>query len=230
MCDKQGFVRNEAGDVIGKAELVPEGDREGLKTGPFADFPGSTVGQDGKVTCGDQGVVGRLIEGDGKKLFGKAVDEDGDVVDKNGNVLGKAERWEEEEVKKDVNPMSGLKVNKKGEVYDAGGELVGKLTEGLVSRCAGHSIDDDGDVVDQKGTSIGHVTLIQDIEEPEPEPEPEVETETEEEKEKRLQAEEDKELAEKMCTCIQQSLERIHPVLKMITEVRYTPCLMMAKS
>lgn len=81
MCDKQGFVRNEAGDVVGKAELVSEGDREGMKTGPFADFPDATVTKDGKVTS-SQGIIGRLVEGDGKKLFSKQVDEDGDVLDK----------------------------------------------------------------------------------------------------------------------------------------------------
>lgn len=218
MCDKQGFVRNESGDVVGKAELVSEGDREGLKTGPFADFPGSTVAKEGKVVYGET-VVGRLIEGDEKKLFGKAVDDDGDVLDKNGNVVGKAERWEEEEKQKDVHPLAGLKVNKAGEVYSADGELVGKLTEGVVSRCAGQKIDDDGDVVDQKGTSIGHVSLIEDIPEPEPEPEPEVEEETEEEKTARLEAEEEKKLAIRMSSCIQQSLDKIEPVLKRITEL-----------
>lgn len=147
MCDKQGFVRNEGGDVVGRAELVPEGDREGVKTGPFADFPDATVTKDGKVTSEQHGIVGRVTEGDVKKLFGKAVDEDGDVLDKNGNVLGKCERWEEEaveEAQKDVHPLAGLKVNKKGEVYDNNGELVGKLTEGLASRCAGQKIDEDG--------------------------------------------------------------------------------------
>lgn len=81
MCDKQGFVRNESGDVVGKAELVSEGDREGMKTGPFADFPDATVTKDGKVTS-SQGIIGRLIEGSADKLFSKQVDEDGDVLDK----------------------------------------------------------------------------------------------------------------------------------------------------
>jgi hypothetical protein len=218
MCDKQGFVRNEGGDVVGKAELVPEGDREGLKTGPFSDFSNCSVTKDGKITS-DQGIVGKLVEGDAKKLFGKPCDEDGDILDSNGTVIGKAERFEEEEAQKDVHPLSGMRVNKQGDVYDSNGELVGKLTEGLVSRCAGQKIDDDGDVVDQKGNGIGHVSLLDDIPEPEAEPEEEPEPEeTEEEKEKRLKAEEDKKLANSMSTCIQQSLEQISPILKRITE------------
>lgn len=362
MCDKEGFVRSEAGDIVGKAELVNEGDREGIKSGPFAGFPGCTVQKDGKASC-DQEVVGRLIAGDPKKLFGKDVDEDGDILDKNGNVLGKAERWEEpkpevqpkevspmsglkvnkdgevrnsdgdvigkltdgpfekcigkkidddgdvidqkgtaighvtlldeipvpkdvdpmsglkvnkdgevrsvdgnligkltdgvlekfvgqkiddhgdiihqkgitigdvtllEDIQqpKDVSPMAGLKVNKNGEVDNADGDLVGKLTDGLLTECARRKIDNDGDVVDSKGTAIGHVSILEDIPEPDPEPEPEPEAEpqpepeeTEEEKEKRLQEEQDKKLAIQMANCISQSLDRIRPILKMITEI-----------
>lgn len=42
-------------------------------------------------------IIGRIIEGDAKVLFGKPVDADGDILDRNGNTFGKAERWEEEE-------------------------------------------------------------------------------------------------------------------------------------
>ena len=126
MCDKLGCIRNEGGDVVGKAELVPQSEREGMKEGPFTDFEGCTVQKEGKVVTASGDVVGRLIEGDPKKLFGRAVDDDGDILDKNGNVLGKAERWEEPEVERDVNPMSGRKVNKKGEVVDENGDTIGK--------------------------------------------------------------------------------------------------------
>jgi hypothetical protein len=52
-------------------------------------------------------------------LAGKKVDADGDVLDKHGNVLGKAERYEEEEAvpepepeAEDVSILEGKKVNK----------------------------------------------------------------------------------------------------------------------
>lgn len=133
MCDKNGNVRNEAGDIIGKAELVPEAEREGEKTGPFADFDNPTVTKDGKVTDAKGTVIGRLIQGDAKMLFGKPVDSDGDVLDKNGNTLGKAERWEEEEKEMSKHPAAGRKVNKKGEVVDENGDTIAKLTDGYVS-------------------------------------------------------------------------------------------------
>lgn len=141
------------------------------------------------------------------------------VLDKNGNTLGKAERWEEEEKPKSKHPAAGRKVNKKGEVVDENGDLIAKLTDGSLQKCAGHEIDDDGDVVDGKGTTVGHVTLIEDIPEPEPEPVVEEPKESEEEIAERKQLEQDRKLAGQLAQCIDQSLESIKPILKMITDV-----------
>lgn len=56
-------------------------------------------------------VIGKVIEGDPKKLAGKSVDPEGDIIDKNGTVVGKAERWEEEEVPEEVVDKSILAVS-----------------------------------------------------------------------------------------------------------------------
>lgn len=226
MCDKNGNIRNEMGDIIGKAELVPEAEREGQKTGPFADFENPTVTKDGKVADERGVVIGRLVTGDAKLLFGKPVDPDGDILDKNGNTLGRAERWEEEEKEVDKHPAAGRKVNRKGEVVDEAGDVIAKLTEGEITKCAGKSIDNDGDVVDGKGKVVGHVTLLEDIPEPEPEPEPEqvVEEprESEEEIEQRRQAAQDKKLAGQLASCVEQSIDKIKPIMKMITDVSHS--------
>ncbi|KAI0201675.1 hypothetical protein F4808DRAFT_459799 [Astrocystis sublimbata] len=220
MCDKQGFIRNEGGDVIGKCELIPEAEREGMKEGPFTELSGCVVTKEGKVISGSGDVVGRLTSGDPHVLAGRPVDDDGDICDKNGNVLGHAERWEEPEVEKDVNPMSGRKVNREGNVVDENGDIIGKLTTGELSQCAGKKIDDDGDVIDQKGNVMGHCSLLQDIPEPEeePEPEPEPEGETDEEREERLRKEQDAKIAQQISYCIEQSLDKIRPILRMIVE------------
>lgn len=211
MCDKNGNIMSESGDVLGKAEVVPEGEREGSKEGPFADLEGLTVAKDGKVVTASGDVVGRLTSGDPKTLFGRSVDQDGDVVDKNGNVLAKAERWEEPEEEKKQGPMAGRKVNREGNVVDEDGNIIGKLTSGDITTCAGKEIDDDGDVINSKGNTVGHVALLEDIP---PEPEPE---ETEEQKKEREQAENDKKLAAQLGYSIEQSLDKIKPILKMIT-------------
>lgn len=99
--------------------------------------------------------------------------------------------------------------------------MIAKLTDGDVGKCAGKEIDEDGDVYNTKGQVIGHVTLLEDIPpepEAEPEPEPEI-TETPEEIEERKQIEQDRKLAGQLAMCVQQSLDKINPVLKMITDV-----------
>ena len=95
--------------------------------------------------------------------------------------------------------------------------MIGKLTDGDIQKCAGKEIDEDGDVYNQKNQVIGHVTLLEDIHEPEPEPEPEA-TESPEEIKEREQLEQDKKLAGQLAMCIQQSLDKVQPILKMITE------------
>ncbi|PVH68722.1 hypothetical protein DL98DRAFT_360390, partial [Cadophora sp. DSE1049] len=220
MCDKEGNVWDEGGNIVGKAELVPESEREGQKEGPFADFEGCIVTKDGKVQDAKGIIIGRLIEGDAKKLYGRQVDSDGDVLDRNGNTIGKAERWEEEEKEKPHNPVAGRKVNREGSVVDENGDVIAKLTEGVIAKCSGKEIDEDGDVYNLKGQVIGHVTLLDDIPpEPEPEPSPEPEPqETEEEKKAKKQLEQDKKLANQMAMCLQHSLDKISPILKMITD------------
>lgn len=217
MCDREGNVKNEMGDNIGRAELVPEGEREGEKTGPFADFDNATVSKDGKITDAKGLVIGRLIQGDAKLLLGKPVDADGDVLDKNGNTLGRAERWEEEEKSISKHPAAGRKVNKQGEVVDENGDVIAKLTDGDLTKCAGKEIDNDGDVVDGKGKSVGHVTLLEDI--PAPPAAPEEPKESEEEIAEKKQLEADRKLAGQLASVIEQSIDKIQPILKMITDV-----------
>lgn len=206
MCDKDGNVRSESGDIIGKAELVPEGEREGPREGPFAELKGCTVSKDGKVVTPSGDVVGRLVSGDPKTMYGRVVDEDGDIVDQNGNVLAKAERWEEPEVEKKSGPMAGRKVNREGNVLDDNGNIMGKLISGDTMICAGKEIDDDGDVINSKGNTVGHVVLLEDT------------SETAEDKGKREQAERDEKLAQQLSYQVEQSLDKIRPICKMITD------------
>ncbi|KAL5377324.1 hypothetical protein PMIN02_011541 [Paraphaeosphaeria minitans] len=203
--DGQGQIWDNAGNVIGRAELV-QGAKSGPE-GPFAGFDENTVAKDGTVQTASGDIIGRVIEGDVKKLVGHKVDEDGDINDKNGNVIGKAERWEPEEKERRINPMSGMHVNKEGEVRDENGDLIGRLTAGDLGHCAGLEIDDNGYVVDNDGNKVGEVTLLENIQEEDHE-------ETDEEKQRR----EDAELADKMANICQQTLERVQPVMKQITE------------
>ncbi|KAH8689092.1 hypothetical protein BGW36DRAFT_433857 [Talaromyces proteolyticus] len=214
--DGKGQVWGDNGKVIGHAELIPGAEQE-KPEGIFYGYDGAKVGKDGFVVDGTGKVIGRLVEGDAKRLQGRTVDEDGDILDKSGNTIGKAERWEPEEKKRNVNPMSGRKVNKQGEVRDENGDLIGKVTEGNLKNLIGKSIDDNGYIVDNDGNKVGEATLLENIPEEEPQDqEPEISAE---ELEKQKQADEDKKLAERMCAILQDTLGKIEPVCKQITDL-----------
>ncbi|KAF2217500.1 hypothetical protein CERZMDRAFT_63668 [Cercospora zeae-maydis SCOH1-5] len=207
--DKEGQIWDDSGNVIGKAETVTGVNSE---EGPFAGFDDLVINKDGTITTQAGDIIGRVTEGDIKKLLGHTVDEDGDILDKNGNRIGRAERWEPEEKERRVNPMSGKRVNKEGEVRDDNGDLMGKLTQGDLGHCVGQEIDDAGNVVDVEGNKIGEVTLIENI------AEDEYEGPTQEELDEAAKREEERQIAEKMGAICTQTLERMQPICKQIKE------------
>lgn len=209
--DGLGQIWGDNGKVIGKAELIP-GAEEQKPEGAFFGFDNAEVGKDGVITAAGR-IIGRVMEGDPQRLLGRKVDEDGDILDKNGNTIGRAERWEPEEKKRSVNPMSGRKVTREGEVRDTDGNLIGKLTFGNLGTLVGKEIDDNGYVVDNDGNKLGECTLLETLPEEEPEPGP-----SPEELEAQKKEEQDRQLAKKLSSIVAQTLERIHPVCKMITD------------
>ena len=216
-CDGQGQIWGDTGNVIGQAELIPGGER--LKPeGPFSGFENLVVAKEGMVTDQNGQIVGRVVEGNPEELLGRKVDDDGDILDKSGNSIGKAERFTPEEKERQINPMSGHHVNREGEVRDDNGELIGRLTEGNLGSCIGKEIDDNGYVVDNDGNRIGECTLIENIEEPEEEEGP-----TEEELEALRKKEEDAAIAKKMTYILKETLDKMEPICKNITEVLILP-------
>ena len=217
-CDGQGQIWGDTGNVIGQAELIPGGEQ--IKPeGPFSGFEGLVVAKDAMVTDQNGQIVGRVIEGDPEKLLGRKVDDDGDILDKAGNSIGKAERFTPEEKERQVNPMAGHHVNREGEVRDENGELIGRLTEGNLGTCIGKEIDDNGYVVDNDGNRIGECTLIENIDEPEEEEE----GPTEEELEAMRMKEHDAEIAKKMTYILKETLDKMEPICKNITDVFIPP-------
>ena len=107
--------------------------------------------------------------------------------------------------------MSGHKVNKDGEVRDENGELLGMVTDGHLPTLIGKEVDDNGYVIDNDGNKIGECTLMQNM------PEPEEEEMTPEE----LEKQKDAELAKKMNSIVVQTIEKMQPICKDITDVSY---------
>ena len=214
--DGQGQIWSDNGKVIGHAELLPGGGTQAPE-GPFAGFENLVVAEGGVVTDGAGQIVGKLDEEsmpNAEKLLGRKVDEDGEILDKAGNSIGKAIRWKPEEKERRVNPMSGHHVNSKGEVRDENGELLGMVTDGHLPTLVGCEVDDNGYVIDNDGNKIGECTLIENLPEDMEDVGP-----TEEE----LQKAEDAEIAKKMNNIVQQTIEKMQPVCKNITDVRFSP-------
>ncbi|RAK98184.1 DUF3659 domain-containing protein [Aspergillus ibericus CBS 121593] len=217
--DEQGQVWDSSGHVVGQAEVLPAAERD-RPEGPFCGLDGLTVDKEGMVVDVTGTPVGRLVEGDVHRLSGRAVDEDGEVLDGSGNVIGRAEPWASPEEL--GSPMAGRKVNREGEIRDEDGNLIGKLTQGDLSNLVGRTVNKDGYVVDSDGNKIGECTLLENLPpepeaEPEPEPEPEPEMSPEEREEQARLAEEN-ELAKKMCSIVQQTLDAVEPICRMITQ------------
>ncbi|MGG6498414.1 UNVERIFIED_CONTAM: DUF3659 domain-containing protein, partial [Bacteroidetes bacterium 56_B9] len=81
----------DTGKVVGRCEVLPENERVARPEGPFAGLDGLRVVKDGFVEDQDGNRVGQIVEGEPKRLVGLHVDEDGDIIDKYGNVKGHAE-------------------------------------------------------------------------------------------------------------------------------------------
>jgi len=229
--DRMGQIWDNGGNIVGRAELLPETERGGQKEGPFASFLPCRVQKDGTVTGADGKIRGKLDQGDGTALEGHEVDKDGDVIDSNGNAIGHAIRFDPEEKEKRGSPCAGFKVNKEGDVVDENGDLIGKLTAGDITQCHGKEVDEDGDVVDNKGTTVGHVTPIEEIRAEEEASGPSEEEIAAQQQQQQLaeQQEKDKKLAQRMNQCLEDTLEKVQPLLKQMVEVSHiiyitTPC------
>src|SRR5204862_130017 len=106
-------------------------------------------------------------------LAGKAVDADGDVLDKHGNILGKAERqYEEEPEEVDCSILAGKTVNKAGNVVDNTGALFGRVVEGDIKSLIGKKVDAQGNIYNETGKVIGKAQPTPEDEREPPAPAP----------------------------------------------------------
>lgn len=65
--------------VIGRAEPIPDDEKEEQVDTPFEDFPGSIVQKNGDVLYEGK-KIGVVSDGDASKLAGKTVDEEGKKI------------------------------------------------------------------------------------------------------------------------------------------------------
>jgi hypothetical protein len=160
--DGEGQIRNDSGEVVGRCELIPADQREEKPEDIFGGLEGLVVIKDGLVEDYEGNVVGKVIEGDPKKLIGRAVDEDGEIVDKYGNVKGRCDPYEipkEEEVVTDLSSLGGKTVNKQGNVVDAHGNSFGHIIGGELKRLFGYAVDGQGQIIAAVGLLLFGVLI-----------------------------------------------------------------------
>ncbi|KAL4733237.1 hypothetical protein BDV11DRAFT_175886 [Aspergillus similis] len=138
--DDQGSFWGNRGAIVGKAKpIVLEEEEEGLR--PFADKGEITVAPDLWALDKRERQVGILVEGDAIHLVGYTVDDDGDIVDGQGNVIG-------------------LKPNERGIVMSAEQEPLARVVKAGWKERARRPNDKDGLIRNDNGEAIGQVSLI----------------------------------------------------------------------
>ena len=141
ICDEDGQLWNDLGKVIGRCELIPENEREAKAEGSSAGLEGCVVVKDGMIEDENKRRVGVVVEGDATRLIGRAVDEDGDIIAKYGNVKGHAELYEE--------PQEEL-----AELSSMGGDLVESAVDEAIEPVTRFKIDEE--VINSHVTGSGY--------------------------------------------------------------------------
>ena len=91
-----GDSMNESSIIVQGHAEVPKLEEVGISEskakgeGPFAGLTRLLVVSDGIVHDQYGKTAGLVVEGDPKHLVGRAVDEDGDILDESGNIIGRA--------------------------------------------------------------------------------------------------------------------------------------------
>ncbi|OBZ81674.1 hypothetical protein A0J61_10275, partial [Choanephora cucurbitarum] len=151
---------------------------------------------------------------------GFKVDEEGNVINNEGHIAGKAqmlpkeeENKEEDKKDKPFNPNTMVdehspRVRKSGKVVDEDDNIVGTVDKSAAHKMAGFPVDYDGNIIDPEGHIVGKAQMIKKDED----------DKKEEKSDADKEEEEYRRIADQMSTSIQQSLDKIKPVLKRITE------------
>lgn len=144
------------------------------------------------------------------KWNGFKVDDDGNVIDTEGHVVGTAEMAqppEEEEKPKYPNSAvddSSPEVRKSGKIVDMDDNVAGTVGKGAAHKWAGFKVDWDGNIIDTEDHMVGKAEMSKQL--------------TEEERKQQQDEEEYRRIADQMSGAIQHSLDQIKPVLKNITD------------
>ncbi|KAG0810991.1 hypothetical protein G6F29_011972 [Rhizopus arrhizus] len=192
---KHGVIEDEKGNMIGMVEPVEQDDSEESTNSESEEEPTKEKEKDSKQEL-------KYLQ------VNRPVDEAKEPVDEANK--------QDEGDKKLSNPYPLVneyspEVRKSGKVVDQEDNIVGKVDKRVAHKLAGFKVDNDGNIISHEGYIVGKAEMIKEKTEEERKKE-------QEELDKNNEEEEYRKLADKMSTSIQQSLDKIKPILKMITD------------
>ena len=177
-----GEILDEDGDVIGRARVLPEkakevADQTAEDLLEIVVLDGLEVGEDGNILGSDGTPQGKIVEGDPKDLIGLKLNDKGEIVDEDGDVIGRAEVVPGEAFKKledvaddlangvpDIDALQGQTVGEDGQIAGNDGAPLGKSVEGDLEDVVGQQVNEKGEILDGDDV-IGKAEVIaQDVE------------------------------------------------------------------
>lgn len=199
---KHGVIEDEKGNMIGMVEPVEQDDSEESTNSESEEEPPKEKEKDSKQELKELDVNNPVDE----------VNKPTDVANKPAGEVNK----QDEDDKKLTNPYPLVneyspEVRKSGKVVDQEDNIVGKVDKRVAHKLAGFKVDNDGNIISHEGYIVGKAEMIKEKTEEERKRE-------QEELDKSNEEGEYRKLADKMSTAIQQSLDKIKPILKMITD------------
>ncbi|KAG0762717.1 hypothetical protein G6F57_012153 [Rhizopus arrhizus] len=227
---KHGVIEDEKGNMIGMVEPVEQDDSEESTNSESEEEPTKEKEKDSKQEL-KYLQVNRPVDEAKEPVdeankpvdeANKSVDEAKEPVEEAKESVEEANEPVDEANKQDegdkklsnpyplVNEYSP-EVRKSGKVVDQEDNIVGKVDKRVAHKLAGFKVDNDGNIISHEGYIVGKAEMIKEKTEEERKKE-------QEELDKNNEEEEYRKLADKMSTSIQQSLDKIKPILKMITD------------
>ncbi|KAI8886352.1 hypothetical protein K501DRAFT_331303 [Backusella circina FSU 941] len=217
--DEEGNVVDHEGRYVGKADMIkPEQPKEEenkqFNPNQMIDENSPEVKKSGKILDSDDNIVGNIDKRMAHKLAGFKVDPDGNIINNEGHIVGKADMIKEEEEEEPTeespkypNPIvddNSPEVKRSGKVVDIDDEVVGNVDSRDAPNWVGFKVSTDGSVIDTNGNMVGKAEMIKE--------------KTEEERSQEAEDDEYRRIADNMSQAIQHSLDKIKPVLKQITD------------
>ncbi|KAG1054052.1 hypothetical protein G6F43_003920 [Rhizopus delemar] len=199
---KHGVIEDEKGNMIGMVEPVEQDDSEESTNSESEEEPPKEKEKDSKQELKELDV-------------NNPADEVNKPTDEANKPAGEVDKQDEDD-KKLTNPYPLVneyspEVRKSGKVVDQEDNIVGKVDKRVAHKLAGFKVDNDGNIISHEGYIVGKAEMIKEKTEEERKRE-------QEELDKSNEEGEYRKLADKMSTAIQQSLDKIKPILKMITD------------